>query len=273
MDKTKLGLAIICIVLATLLVISIVSNPTAPIGDNNKINELESENQRLQNSVDTLQNENKKLQNTMDTLQNENKKLQNTINTLQNENKKPQETNNNLQSENQRLQNTINTLQNENKKLQDTNNTLQNKSQELQNTINTLQNENQELQNTINTLQNENQELRAITNLAKVTTIQNKYTFNQQAGQSSPFTVNTPYAGYIFVRIDSSTTNLAFARVRYTSNGGNSPHTITYDQRESISSSGGYACFPVLPGTTTVYIGNTNLINGATHTVTIEYWY
>jgi hypothetical protein len=32
-------------------------------------------------------------------------------------------------------------------------------------------------------------------------------------------------------------------------------------------------CFPVLPGTINVDVGNSNLMNGATHTVTIEYWY
>jgi hypothetical protein len=107
--------------------------------------------------------------------------------------------------------------------------------------------------------------------LAKVTTIADRQTINQQAGKSNYWTVNAQYAGYIFVYIDSSTTDQAFTRVSYTS--GTSTHKITYDQKENIRSSGGWACFPVLPGTVTVYIGNTNLINGATHTATIEYWY
>jgi len=210
MDNKTTVLAIVCAVLAMLLVFSVIINPTVSIGDNNRIKELE---------------------------------------------------------------NTINNLQNENQNLQSTNNNLQNENQNLQSTNNNLQNENQNLQNTNNKLQNENQDLQAITSLAKVTTIADKASLNQQAGQYSSWTVNAQYAGYIFVRIDSSTTDQAFARVSYKSNGGTSPHTITYDQRENIRSSGGWACFPVLPGTATVQIGNTNLINGATHTVTIEYWY
>jgi len=169
--------------------------------------------------------------------------------------------------------NEIKELQDDNQKLQDTINSLQNDNQKLQNTINSLQNDNQRLQNSINSLQGTVQELQDITKLGKSTTIADRQTINQQSGQYTSWTVNAQYAGYIFVRIDSTTTNQGFARVSYTSNGGQSPHTITYNQRVDISSSGGWACFPVLPGTATVSIGNTNLINGATMTVTIEYWY
>jgi TolA-binding protein len=143
---------------------------------------------------------------------------------------------------------------------------LENENQRLQGDINNLQNENQRLQGTI-------KELQDITNLAKSRSIVEKYTINQQAGHYSRWTVDVQYAGYIFVRIDSSTTNLAFARVSYTSNGGQSPHTITYEHRSNNLSSGNYVCFPVLPGTVFVDVGNSNAINGATHTVTIEYWY
>ncbi|MCL1976739.1 MAG: hypothetical protein FWG55_01310 [Candidatus Bathyarchaeota archaeon] len=150
---------------------------------------------------------------------------------------------------------------------------LKDDNQRLQGTINSLQDDNQRLQNSINSLQGTVQELRDIINLGKSTTIANGQTINQQAGQYNSWTVNAQYAGYIFVRIDSSTTNQNFARVSYTSNGGQGSHTITYNQRVDISSSGGWTCFPVLPGTVTVYIGNSNLINGATMTVTAEYWY
>ena len=150
---------------------------------------------------------------------------------------------------------------------------LEKEKQGLQNNINNLQSENRRLQNDINTLQDNIQEWRDVAELAKSQTVVTRYTLNQQAGSSNSWTVDTPYAGYIFVRIDSSTTNLAYARVSYTSDGGRSPHTISYDQRSSGLSSGSWTCFPVLPGSTNVYIGNTNLVNGATHTVTIEYWY
>ena len=157
-------------------------------------------------------------------------------------------------------------LENENRRLQGTVSNLQSENQRLQGTVSSLQDENQRLQGTA-------QELRDITNLAKSQSIVEKYNINQQANQYNRWTFNAQYAGYIFVRIDSSTTNLAYAKVSYTSNGGQSPHTIKYDQRSGSLSSGSWICFPVLPGTIYIDVGNTNLVNGATHTVTIEYWY
>jgi len=171
-----------------------------------------------------------------------------------------------LENENRRLQGTVSNLQSENQRLQGTVSSLQDENQRLQGTVSSLQDENQRLQGTA-------QELRDITNLAKSQSIVEKYNINQQANQYNRWTFNAQYAGYIFVRIDSSTTNLAYAKVSYTSNGGQSPHTIKYDQRSGSLSSGSWICFPVLPGTIYIDVGNTNLVNGATHTVTIEYWY
>ena len=201
MDDKTAGLSIVSIILAVLLVISVANNFSSSdgsslLGDNSKVQELQSEIYRLQGTI------------------------------------------NNLKSENQMLQGTVNSLQNENQMLQGT-----------------------------------NQELRDITNLAKSQSIVTRYTINQQANRYSRWTVNASYAGYVFVSIDSSTTNLVYVRVSYTSNGGQSPHTIIYDQRSSSLSSGNSVCFPVLPGTVYVDVGNTNLVNGATHTVTIDYWY
>jgi uncharacterized phage infection (PIP) family protein YhgE len=185
---------------------------------------------------------------------------------------KLQDTANGLKGDAQ-SQDTLNSLRDDNKKLQDTINELQGDNQQLQNTINSLQGNNQQLQNSINSLQGSVQELRDIANLAKSTTIANRQNINQQAGSSTRYNFTAQYAGFVFVRIDSSTTNLNYVRVQYTSNGGSSPHTISYDQRVTISSSGGWACFPVLPGTINVYVGNTNVINGATIQATIDYWY
>ncbi|MDR0460902.1 MAG: hypothetical protein LBH62_05655 [Nitrososphaerota archaeon] len=245
MDNKTMGLSIICAVLAALLVVSLVID--TPLQTDDKIKELQNDNKKLQN-------DNQKLQGTVNSLQSDNQNLQNTVNGL-----KGDSTIDNLQKENQKLQNTINGLQDNNQKLQDT--------------INNLQSDNQRLQNSINSLQGNIQELRDITNLAKTTTVANKQTLNQQANSYTYYNFTAQYAGFVFVRIDSSTTNLNFARVRYTSNGGGSPYTITYNQRVDISSSGGWACFHVLPGTVLVDIGNTNLINGATMTVTVDYWY
>jgi uncharacterized protein YlxW (UPF0749 family) len=249
MDNKTVGLSIICAVLATLLVVSLVSD--TPLQTDDKIKELQSDNKKLQD-------DNQKLQGTVNSLQSDNQKLQNIINDLKNDTQ---------------LQDTIENLQKDNQKLQDTINELQNNNQKLQDTISSLQSDNQRLQNSVNSLQGNVQELRDITSLAKSTTIASRQTLNQQANSYTYYNFTAQYAGFVFVRIDSSTTNLNFARVRYTSNGGDSPHTITYSQRVDISSSGGWACFPVLPGIIAVDIGNTNLINGATMTVTVEYWY
>jgi len=234
MDNKIAVLSIVCVILAMLLAFSLVSNTLLPTDDDSK-----------------LKDDNKKLRD-------DNQRLQGTINNLQNDNKKLQDTINGLQGDSH-SQDTINGLRDENQKLQDT--------------INGLQSDNQRLQNSINSLQGSVQELRDITNLAKSTTIASRQIINQQAGSYTYYNVTAQYAGYIFVRIDSSTTNQNYARVSYTYNGGQSPHTITYNQRTDITSSGGWACFPVLPGSVTISVGNTNLVNGATMTVTIEYWY
>jgi hypothetical protein len=75
---------------------------------------------------------------------------------------------------------------------------------------------------------------------------------NQKAGEYNYYMINAQYGGYIYVHIDSSTTDKGFAQVSYTSNGGKSPHTIKYDQKINNLASGSSVCFPVLPGTITV---------------------
>ena len=178
------------------------------------------------------------------------------------DNKKIEEladTNQNLQNDSQKLQNNVDSLLSDNKQLQDS--------------VNSLQRENQNLQANINNLQNKNQELQDIADLTKNKNAADKQTLSQQAGRGNAYTVTAQYAGYIFVHIDSSTTDKGVVQVSYTSNGGKSPHTIKYDQKVSNLATGSSVCFPVLPGTITVSVGNTNVLNGATQTVTIDYWY
>jgi hypothetical protein len=51
-----------------------------------------------------------------------------------------------------------------------------------------------------------------------------------------------------------------------------SNYGINYNQQISVGSNG-IATFPVMPSSIEVRIGNTDLLNGATETVTITYYY
>ena len=94
----------------------------------------------------------------------------------------------------------------------------------------------------------------------------------QRTNDYTKLVVNCEYAGYVFVRIDSSTTSYNYASVSYTSKAGSSAHIVTYENRENLLQ-GNWACFPVLPGEVTILVGNTEYYNDVTQTVTIEYWY
>ncbi|MDR2707566.1 MAG: hypothetical protein LBB87_02305 [Nitrososphaerota archaeon] len=111
-----------------------------------------------------------------------------------------------------------------------------------------------------------------IIDISNCDSVKNKEILYQRAGDTTKFVVNCKYAGYIFVRIDSSTTRYNYASVSYTSKAGNSAHIVTYNHQESLFQ-GDYACFPVLPGEVTVHVGNSEWYNDVTQTVTIEYWY
>ncbi|MDR2699408.1 MAG: hypothetical protein LBC12_01075 [Nitrososphaerota archaeon] len=111
-----------------------------------------------------------------------------------------------------------------------------------------------------------------IIDIAKCDSIANKQVLNQRTNDHTKFVVNCDYAGYIFVRIDASTSRNNYAEVSYTSKAGSSAHIVQYAERTHLAS-GDWACFPVLPGGVTINIGNTEWYNEVTQTVTIEYWY
>jgi hypothetical protein len=75
------------------------------------------------------------------------------------------------------------------------------------------------------------------------------------------------YAGYVSINVLSSTTNDTYAHVAY------SAHGVNYDNLIRVGTDG-TAYFPVLPSSgITVEVGNGNLVDGATETVTIIYYY
>ncbi|MCL1970296.1 MAG: hypothetical protein FWF66_02400 [Candidatus Bathyarchaeota archaeon] len=111
-----------------------------------------------------------------------------------------------------------------------------------------------------------------ILDIAKCDQVADREIIYQRAGDTTKFVVNCEYAGYIFVRIDSSTTRNNYATVTYTSKAGSSAHIVRYEERTNLFQ-GDYACFPVLPGEVTINIGNSEWYSDVTQTVTIEYWY
>jgi hypothetical protein len=111
-----------------------------------------------------------------------------------------------------------------------------------------------------------------IIDLSKCTKIADKEILYQRSGDSTKFVVNCDYAGYLFVRIDSSTSRNNYASVSYTSKAGGSPHIVTYEKQVYLAQ-GDWFCFPVLPGGVTLHVGNTDYYSDVTQAVTIEYWY
>ncbi|MFP3242744.1 MAG: hypothetical protein RXO53_06860 [Caldisphaera sp.] len=109
--------------------------------------------------------------------------------------------------------------------------------------------------------------LLSIVNLENSTTLANDQTVNEPAGQNSSLSYYISYAGYVEVEVLSSTTSNTYVEVSGAYNGG------SYSSGEISVGTGGTVLFPVLPGTVTITIGNTNVFSGATQTVTILYVY
>jgi len=106
----------------------------------------------------------------------------------------------------------------------------------------------------------------SIINLKKSTVWIDRQTVSQPAGSYTYWRFYAPYAGYVSVRVHSSTTDNTYVRVIWSSHGVNYDHSITV----GVS---GTAVFPVLPGSIEIRVGNLNLFSGATETVTITYHY
>ena len=97
----------------------------------------------------------------------------------------------------------------------------------------------------------------------------NDQTLSQPAGSYNDWSpaFSASYCGYLVVQVLTSTTDKTYVRVSYSS------HGVSYDNQTGVGS-GGTATFPILPSSSIdVRIGNTNLVNGATETVTITYYY
>ena len=178
-----------------------------------------------------------------------------------------------LQSKNAELNQEINSLQSNITLLNQQINTLQSKINQQNQLISSLQSQNAELQQKINSLQSQiaelNQEISTLTNIVNLqeqTTLVYQQTISQPALSYTYWNFQLQYAGYIVVYVYSSTTTNTYVEVVWSYNG------INYDQSITVGASGN-AAFPVLPTTVQVRVGNTNIFNGATETVSIVYVY
>lgn len=118
----------------------------------------------------------------------------------------------------------------------------------------------------IDSLQNQVNSLNAIVNLQETTAWANETNISQPAGQASASSYVADYAGYVIVEVLYSSTSNTSVQVTYSSLG------VNYANAVDVGSSG-IAAFPVLPGTITVWVGNTNLLDYAMERVTILYRY
>jgi len=130
-------------------------------------------------------------------------------------------------------------------------------------------------------LQHQIDDLNHIIHLQESVIWVNSETMSQPANSYWSFsTSNVTYAGYVVVWVETSTTTNTYVRVIYsnyvTTRIVGNQHYVTdfnYDNQITVGS-GGTVVFPVLPCTSVeIRVGNTNLINGATETVTITYFY
>jgi len=137
----------------------------------------------------------------------------------------------------------------------------------LQNQISSLNSQISSLNDQIANLQNQVNDLNDIVNLAKSTVWVNDQTISQPASSYTYWTFSASYAGYVSVVVHTSTTTNTYVRVIYAS------HGVNYSNQIGVGT-GGTAVFPILPSSSIeIRVGNTNLINGATETVTITFYY
>jgi len=111
------------------------------------------------------------------------------------------------------------------------------------------------------------QGLSDITSLTVSTVWLSNQTTSQAAGAASFWPESANYTGYVSITVLSSTTSSTYANVVYSADG------VNYNNPISVGTNG-TAYFPVLPSPSiTVEVGNGNVVNAATETVTIIYHY
>ena len=106
-----------------------------------------------------------------------------------------------------------------------------------------------------------------IVNLAKSTVLINHQTVGQPANSYSYWEFPIPYAVYLSVNVESSTSPNTYVQVLYNT------YSVVYDET-TILGTAGTGVFPVLPtNEVTIRVGNTSQDSDVTETITITYHY
>jgi len=144
----------------------------------------------------------------------------------------------------------------------------------LENQVTRLNDKVFDYESQIEDLTSKNKDYASIIAIEKLVEIIGDMTYTQDANAATVI-YNSPlgYAGYIEVQAESTSTT-AYIQVAYTYNG------LKFDQTITVGSKG-TAYFPVLPGTVTVSVGNTDTntdTNADTDTInttvlTLKYYY
>ena len=168
-----------------------------------------------------------------------------------------------INSKNNTLSSTNNELNSKNSTIQSLNLQINTLNSEISSLNNQITNLNAQLNTSNSTIAN----LQEILSLSGTTVEINGQTISQPAGYYTYWTLSIPYAGYIVVEVLSSTSTNTYAIVSWSSYG------VNYSDSVTVGSSG-TVNFPVLPSSNVVVgVGNSDLIIGATETVTILYYY
>ncbi len=137
----------------------------------------------------------------------------------------------------------------------------------VQSSLQQAQSQVSQLQSELNNAQGSSSQSNAIANLQQSSNWLSDETVDQDRGSYAYYTESANYAGYVSVNIATSTTSNQYVEAIWSS------HGVSYDNKITVGTSG-TAVFPVLPSSNVqIRIGNTNLLNGATATVTITYTY
>jgi prefoldin subunit 5 len=198
----------------------------------------------------------------------------NTLSSMNNELNSKNSTIQSLNSQINTLNSEISSLNNQIANLKAQLNTSNSTIQSLNSQINTLNSEISSLNNQIANLKAQlNTSNSTIANLQEIlslngTTVEiSDQTISQPAGYYTYWTLSIPYAGYIVVEVLSSTSTNTYAIVSWSSYGVSYSHSVTVGSSGTVN-------FPVLPSSNVVVgVGNSDLIIGATETVTILYYY
>jgi hypothetical protein len=147
-----------------------------------------------------------------------------------------------------------------------------------QNNYNNLQKQNKQFQawldgnitsytSQINSLNSQITDQQSILDLQKQEVVVNQYSVNQGAGGVSVVVARSfLYSGYLHIS-STSTTSSASITLQYWFGG------KLYSSTQTVGTSGDILFAILKTDSATVYVGNSNILNGASHTITITYYY